>query len=125
MTKIFNRSSQKEKRRVLRRNMTKAEVLLWIQLRKRQLLGQRVLRQYSVGCFVLDFYIPEIKLAIEVDGATHVTDEELAYDKYRQKEIEGIGISFLRCTNLEVYCEMDTLLKRISKKVKALEAGKA
>jgi very-short-patch-repair endonuclease len=71
MTRIFNRASEKEKRRALRKNMTKAEVLLWIQLKNRKLLGQRVLRQYSVGPYVVDFYIPKLKLAIEVDGATH------------------------------------------------------
>jgi very-short-patch-repair endonuclease len=68
MTGIFNRASEKEKRRALRKNMTKAEVLLWIQLKNRKLLGQRVLRQYSVGPYVVDFYIPKLELAIEMAG---------------------------------------------------------
>ncbi|SRR5258706_4260064 len=120
MTRIYNRQSEKEKRRELRRNMTKAEVLLWLQLKNKRLLGQRALRQYSVGYYVLDFYIPKIKLAIEVDGATHCTDEERAYDKHRQEEIESLGIMFLRCTNLEVYKDMNTVLERIKEKVNDL-----
>ena len=120
MTRIYNRPSEKEKRRELRRNMTKAEALLWIQLKNKQLLGQRVLRQYGVGSYVVDFYIPKLKLAIEVDGATHSTDEELEYDKFRQKDIESLGIRFIRCTNLEVYSDMNNLLERIKEEVKQL-----
>ncbi len=121
MTRVYNLPSRKERRRELRRNMTKAEVLLWVQLKKRQLLDQRVLRQYSIGRYIVDFYIPKIKLAIEVDGATHVTDEELAYDNMRQEEIESLGISVLRFTNPEIYSAMDEVLRDIRKKVKLLE----
>ena len=120
MTRIYNRQAEKEKRRELRRNMTKAEVLLWLQLKNRQLLGQRVLRQYSVGSYVLDFYIPKIKLAIEVDGATHCTEEELAYDRHRQTVIESLGITFVRCTNLDVYADMNGVLERLRNKVNNL-----
>jgi very-short-patch-repair endonuclease len=120
VARIFNRASEKEKRRGLRRNMTKAEVLLWIQLKNKQLLGQRVLRQYGVGPYVLDFYIPKLKLAIEVDGATHATDKEREYDRHRQEEIEGLGIQFLRFTNSEVYGEMGYVLEGIREKVKEL-----
>jgi very-short-patch-repair endonuclease len=121
MTTIYNRPSQKETRRELRRNMTKAEVLLWIQLKNKQLLGQRVLRQYSVGSYVLDFYIPKLKLAIEVDGVTHATDEEKEYDRHRQEEIENLGIRFLRFTNPEVYRDMSNILQEITDKVKELD----
>ena len=100
--------------------MTKAEVLLWIQLKNKQLLGQRVLRQYGVGPYVLDFYIPRIKLAIEVDGATHVIDEEQEYDRHRQKEMENLGIKFLRLTNPQVYAEMSNVLQQIKDKVMEL-----
>jgi very-short-patch-repair endonuclease len=116
MTKIYNRQTEKRKRRALRRNMTKAEVLLWIQMKNRQLQGHRVLRQFSVGRYVLDFYIPKLKLAIEVDGATHLTDEQRKYDRKRQKEVENLGIHFLRFTNPEIYQDMDNVLEKIRKK---------
>jgi very-short-patch-repair endonuclease len=100
--------------------MTKAEVLLWIQLKNRKLLGQRVLRQYGVGPYAVDFYIPKLKLAIEVDGATHSTEDEMQHDTVRQGEIEALGIQFIRCTNLEVYHDMNHLLERIKEAVKQL-----
>ena len=51
--------------------MTKAEVLLWLQLKNRKMLGQRFLRQYGIDAYVVDFYCPKLKLAIEVDGESH------------------------------------------------------
>jgi len=94
LTKIFNRTEEKEKRRKLRNNMTKAEKLLWERLRKRQVRNKRFLRQFGVGKYVIDFYCPEIKLAIEVDGDTHSSNNEIEYDKNRQNEIENFGIFF-------------------------------
>lgn len=71
MTKIFNRNEELEKRRELRNNSTKAESLLWQQLKGKQVAGFKFRRQYSVGKFVLDFYCAERKLAIELDGSSH------------------------------------------------------
>ncbi|NEZ65094.1 DUF559 domain-containing protein [Leptolyngbyaceae cyanobacterium CCMR0082] len=75
MTKIYNKNSQKLNRQNLRRQMPKAEVILWIRLRRRQIAGVKFRRQYSVARFVLDFYCPELKLAIEIDGPTHYSAE--------------------------------------------------
>ena len=71
MTKIFNRNEELEKPRELRNNSTKAESLLWQQLKGKQVAGFKFRRQYSVGKFVLDFYCAERKLAIELDGSSH------------------------------------------------------
>jgi very-short-patch-repair endonuclease len=124
MTKIYNKISEKEKRRKLRNNMTKAEVLLWLQLKNKQILGIRFLRQYSVGPYVVDFYAPEVKLAIEVDGATHVTDEEIEYDKNRQATIENLNISFLRFTNQMIYEDMYNVLETIKKYIRTKTKSK-
>lgn len=59
-------------------------------------------RQYSIGNFIIDFYCPEIKLAVEIDGATHGTPEELRYDAKRQKYLENLGIKVKRYTNTDV-----------------------
>ena len=64
MTKIYNRSSEKTKRRYLRSHMTGAEVLLWRYLKGKQLLGHKFRRQSSVGPYVLDFYCPDARPAI-------------------------------------------------------------
>jgi very-short-patch-repair endonuclease len=120
MTKIFNKISQKEKRRLFRKNMTKAEVLLWMQLKERKISGQRFLRQYSIASYIVDFYCPKVKLAIELDGQTHLTEEEIAYDKHRQQTIETLGIEFLRFWNDEVYDDLYNVLEKIKAKVKEL-----
>ncbi|SKB12466.1 conserved hypothetical protein [Planktothrix sp. PCC 11201] len=71
MTELYNRNSEKEKRQFLRNNMTAAEQKLWLQLKGKQLENCKFRRQYSVSQFIIDFYSPEIKLAIEVDGDSH------------------------------------------------------
>lgn len=116
MPRIFTQKSEKEKRRKLRREMTKAEILLWLELKNRK-LGVRFLRQYSIHAFVVDFYSPELKLAIEVDGATHSTDDEIEYDKRRQSIIEQLEISFMRFTNLEIYHDLHIVLEKIKVKI--------
>ena len=76
MTKHFNKLSEKGKRRNLRQNQTEAEKLVWRFLRKRQLLETKFKRQFSVDHFVIDFYCPELKLAVELDGASHNEPEK-------------------------------------------------
>lgn len=95
--------------------MTKAEVYLWLQLKNKKILGQRFLRQYGINTYVLDFYCPKLKLAIEVDGATHLSEDEIRYDKHRQEEIENLGIRFLRFWNHEVYDDLYNVLEKKSK----------
>jgi very-short-patch-repair endonuclease len=71
MAELYNRTSEKNKRQLLRNNMTQAETKLWSQLKEKQIEGCKFRRQYSVAQFVIDFYSPEMKLAIEVDGDSH------------------------------------------------------
>ncbi len=123
MTKIFNRVEEKPKRRALRNEMTKAERIIWSRLSRRQIEGARFLRQYSVEHFVLDFYCPELKLAIEIDGATHFTPEAQDYDAMRQTHIEQYGIRFLRFTNDDVYYRLNGVVEKIRATVQALRAG--
>lgn len=120
MTRIYNKKNQKANRRKLRANMTKGEALLWLELKNRKMMGQRFLRQYSVLSYIVDNYCPKIKLAIEVDGATHQTEEEIEYDKDRQEKLEGFGIKFLRFKNEEVYDDRYNVIEKIQTKVKEL-----
>ena len=69
--KIHNRKYLKEIRRILRKNLTPAEALLWKALQKSQLDGKKFRRQHSVGNYILDFYCPAEKIAIELDGMPH------------------------------------------------------
>jgi len=100
--------------------MTKAEEKLWGQIRKKQISEQRFLRQFSIGPYVMDFFCPHLNLAVEIDGATHITDEELAFDQQRQCELEMLGITFLRFMNEEVYKDLNVVIENIKSKVNEL-----
>ena len=80
--------------RLLRKLPTRSECLLWEGLRGRRLDGRKFRRQHPVGRFVLDFYCPAEKLAIEVDGSTH--DSSVKADEERQEILESLGIAFIR-----------------------------
>jgi len=99
--------------RELRKNPTEAEALLWKYLSNRGLCGFKFRRQYPVKGFVLDFYCPEIRLGIELDG--HVHDDLKEYDRQRQSIIENNGIRFLRFKNIEVIQNMNEVLKCIKR----------
>ncbi len=93
--------------------MTHAEVLLWNYIRRKQILNIRFRRQFSIEQFIVDFYAPQLMLAIEVDGLTHLTDKEIEYDNWRQNKLEKNGIKFLRFTNADVYDNIDGVVKTI------------
>lgn len=97
----------------MRRRSTKAERKLWQNLRNRGFEGYKFRRQVSVGFFVLDFYCPELKLAIEVDGYTHDSDEAKKYDAEREEIIENYGVRFLRIRDEEVREDIEKALKKI------------
>ena len=117
MTKLYNKTSEKEKRQSLRNNMPPAEQLVWARLKGKQVENCKFRRQYSVGAFVMDFYTVEIKLAIEIDGDSHFTDGAEVADRERQSLIESSGIRFLRFTNRQVYEELDAVIEGISQMV--------
>jgi len=119
MTKHYNKKSEQEKRRQLRNNMTYCEKIVWLHLRKRQ-LGYRFLRQYSVDHFVIDFYCPELKLAVELDGNVHEIPEQKEYDEARQKYLEKFGIQFIRITNEEFLGNPNKAFTRIEKKINTI-----
>jgi very-short-patch-repair endonuclease len=120
MTQLFNKTTEKLKRRQLRSNMTKAEAIIWQKLRCKQLENCKFRNQYSVDRFVLDFYSPEIKLAIEIDGESHFQEGAAHYDNDRQIFIESAGINFLRFTNNQVYENLNGVLEIIARKIREL-----
>jgi len=121
MTRIFNRSENKNRRRELRREMPRAEVILWSKLRARQIEGYKLRRQYSVGPYVLDFYCPAVKLAIELDGDSHFGEDAENKDARRQGYIESFGIRFLRFTNIDVFNNLEAVLDKIAETIEQME----
>ena len=119
MTRIFNRESEKRKRRDLRAALVPTESLIWKQIRNRQLLDCNFRRQFSVGPFIVDFYAPEIKLGIELDGGSHCEIGAAEADAKRQQFIESFGIQIVRFPNPEVYENMDGVLETLAQVIDA------
>ena len=101
--------------RRLRVNMTDAEKMLWARLRGKQLNGFRFRKQHPVDRFVLDFYCAEVKLAVELDGSQHCTDEGKERDRERTEHLESKGIQVLRFWNHDVLTNIEGTIERILK----------
>ena len=91
--------------------MTLAEILLWKQLKGKQLCGYDFDRQRPVGRRIVDFYCKELKLAVDVDGSVH--DFTRKEDDRRQREIEALGITLLRFWNHAVKNDIRSVLNKI------------
>jgi very-short-patch-repair endonuclease len=76
---------------------------MWRHLRNRQLGGWKFTRQESIGPYIADFVCREKKLVVEIDGATHSTDEELAKDAVRTAFLGRQGYRVIRFANEQVY----------------------
>ncbi|MCK6613514.1 MAG: endonuclease domain-containing protein [Ignavibacteriaceae bacterium] len=88
--------------------------------RSRNTKGQKFRRQYSVDSYVIDFYCPSLKLAIEIDGEIHEQEDQKKYDAERQKHIEAYGIRFMRIKNEEIMNDMDKVMKAVEDKINLL-----
>jgi very-short-patch-repair endonuclease len=102
-----------DRARGLPRGQTEAERQLWRRLRNRGLGGFKFVRQEPIGPYFADFVCREEMLVDEVDGATHSTDEELAYDERRASHLSLMGYRVARVTNDEVYRNLDGVLDTI------------
>lgn len=91
----------------LRLNMTATEKLFWFNVKSSK-LGIVIRRQMPVLDYVVDFYVKEIGLAIEIDGDSH--DNNVLEDARRQNRIEELGITFIRFTNRQINREMESSL---------------
>ena len=95
----------------MRHAPAKAEELLWSHLRNRKLGGFKFRRQQPVGPYVADFFCPERKLIIELDGDTH--DGRETYDEKRSRWLKAEGYKVLRFLNEDVYKHIDAVLESI------------
>lgn len=95
----------------MRREMTRAELKLWLELLKD--FEPRVRRQRPVGGFIVDFYCAARRTVIEVDGAQHFTADGLVYDAERTAMLEGMGFCVLRFSNNEVLENFEGVCSRL------------
>lgn len=108
-----NKKHQKEKRRALRKNQTKAEELMWLKLRNRQFMNLKFRRQYGIGEYIADFYCSKLKLVLEIDGKKHFTDDCIEYDEIRTQFLKNMGIGVIRVTNKEILENIEKALEEI------------
>ena len=112
-TKINNLPHLKTFRKELRNNLTPAEATLWTMLKNKQLEGRKFRRQHSVANYILDFYCPSEKLAIELDGQGHFEATQAEYDYERDLFLNTVGIKVLRFENKEVFNNPEAVLESI------------
>ena len=114
---LRNDPTLKPRRRELRRNQTEAEKTLWAHLRNKQFHRMKFFRQYNIGPYILDFYCPNMKLAVELDGGQPNQCESKEYDTVRSEYLKAQGIKVMRFWNHEVLLDMESVLSELGLKV--------
>jgi very-short-patch-repair endonuclease len=108
----------RDRARTLRTNGTVGEAMLWRHLSRRQVHGQRFLRQRIIGPYIADFCCPALRLIVEIDGVSHVGRE--AQDARRQRWLETRGYLFLRFAEAHVRSNVEGVTQQIGDYVEHL-----
>ena len=112
--KVMNKKELKLFRTNLRLNLTSAEARLWTYLKNKQVGGLKFRRQQSIDDIIVDFYCPELLLAIELDGDYHYHGLKSEMDYERDKQLfERYGIRVLRFENHIVFDNPDAIILAI------------
>ena len=114
----FNIKEQKEVRKALRLNGTSAEAVMWTQIKGRKINGRKWRRQFSVGPFIVDFYCPELKLAIELDGAPHYATGGYEADESRTNYLREHGIRIIRFENKDIWTSLEGVIETIDRETR-------
>ena len=110
--KNYNPNLKENARQLRTETVSKAEKRIWKSLlSKRKLNGERVLRQRPIDRFIVDFFIPELKLIIEIDGNSHFFKPE--YDYYRQERLKSLGYKIVRFSEGEVMNQLDNVHQQL------------
>jgi very-short-patch-repair endonuclease len=110
---IHNNKYLKDLRRQNRKNLTPAEAELWKHLQGSKLDGRKFRRQHSIGNYILDFYCPQEKLGIELDGKVHFTDNAFEADTVRTEYLNSLNIKLIRFENKAVFEQLEGVLEEI------------
>jgi very-short-patch-repair endonuclease len=120
-----NRHELLEVRRQLRKSGEAAEAVLWKCIKSRQILGYKFRRQFSIGPYILDFYCPEAKLCVELDGADHYTIDGAKSDQFRSGYLfNEHGIKVLRFENRDLYYNLEGVLNEITHYLRIIKQNK-
>lgn len=97
----------------LRKDMTRAEEILWQSLKNKRLNGLKFRRQHPILKYIADFYCHEAKLIVEIDGAIHSDDSVIEKDKVRTLELNNHGYKLIRFSNEQVLFHLQFILNKI------------
>jgi len=114
MDYLYNNTDQKDLRKKLRSNLGLPEIIIWRELKDSK-LGKKFRRQYGVGKYSLDFYCPELRFGIELDGSTHDSRESYAHDQEREHFITSQNIKIIRFQNKDVLNNLNGVVEEIKK----------
>jgi very-short-patch-repair endonuclease len=101
--------------RELRRLSPAAERILWAQLKNRGLQGVKFVRSEPIGPYIADFACRSAMLVIEIDGATHGADQEIAHDQRRTAFLEAQGYRVVRFSNHQIYENVGAVVDEIAR----------
>ena len=104
-------------KRRLRSNSTRAEELLWAKLRHKQFFTVKFRRQHGIGPYIVDFFCPEKRLVVEVDGDTHATETQQTKNHTREEYLRSLGLQVVRYTNDEVLNNLDGIFEDVSQRL--------
>ena len=107
------------KARQLRKTMSKPEVMLWQHLRKKP-LGIKFRRQHPIGSYILDFYCPSEKLAIEVDRMAHDRGNRPERDERCERDLSVQGVETIRILAQDVLLDPQDVADRILRYIQRL-----
>ena len=97
----------------LRKNMTDAENMLWLKLRRKPLKERPFYRQKIIGKYIVDFYCPKANLVIELDGGQHYSEIGKAKDRTRDDVFTKMGIKVLRFSDRDVFENIGGVMEEI------------
>ena len=112
-----NDPALKQLRKKLRHRQTEVENIFWERVRNRKFFGVKFFRQYSIGSYILDFYCPALKLAVELDGGQHIECKHRKYDDARSEYLQAQRIEVMRFWNHDVLLDIDSVLVKMMERM--------
>ena len=113
----------KQKARKNRKNPTPAEKILWYEVLSNKRLGNlKFTRQKPLHEYIVDFYCPELMIAIEIDGDTHADQQQ--YDKRRTEILNKYGVEVIRYTNAEVLNNLEGVYQHLCERISVIKSAK-
>lgn len=114
----YHKNLQEFARELRNQSVSRAEKVMWNNLLSKNQLGILVVRQSPLDCFIVDFFAPEIKLIIEIDGNSQINKGE--YDQYRQDKLMRLGYKFIRFNEGDVLNNLDNVRLQLNQMIESL-----